>query len=580
MKYRESGDAARWTAWLALAITFAACRGPVPDARPRIVLERAQTDGIWQATYHLAEPASRLRFSRQAGFYREDVWEIVTPGWRFDRVGEDQVLVADQGALSDTIVVRFPVYTENLPKEYELFAEFTDGSVAIYTGHLYVTTADAPADGADDAVFLQRLELVANDGEKIVVQGIVGEDRVVWEDPHGDGTYVYFGGIEPLETDSMIGIVDPGAPRWLVEQLNRMLPAFFAAYTERFGEQLPWKPIVLFSFVDIDRPGLSSGGGTLTGLIQMSATGHEWHEATPESSEHLLYLIAHEAAHLWNGQLHPYEDSADSWMHEGSADAFAELVLLDAGAIDSNRLAERRTEALNLCVRGLRDGSLATSNQPGRFQNYYACGNLIAVWSVAATPKASGSDLYGIWRALFARSDPEEGSYDRATYFAALEAAGVAPGRIRDLQELIDSEHRDPAARWIEFFGDVGIDLEVMERPIPSLRRRYASAALSHLMAENCDGHVSYYNERDRLRTAVMEDCEPFRDELKIVAIEGYPMEDGDLALEATHRRCGEGEAVTVGLEAGGTARIPCATPPPPEPPPLRFPQNSRLRHP
>ena len=134
-------------------------------------------------------------------------------------------------------------------------------------------------------------------------------------------------GSHPLRPTTSRRILDPGAPSWLLEGMTALLPEMFAMYTERFGRGLPWKPVVLFSFSD----------------VEMSAVGHDWHEATPDAAEQLLYLVAHEAAHFWNGQLLTYDDMADSWMHEGSADAFASLALRRADYIDAVRATERLT---------------------------------------------------------------------------------------------------------------------------------------------------------------------------------------------------------------------------------------------
>jgi hypothetical protein len=310
-------------AWVLL--TSAISRSPLPhgEQAPRIVLERAERAGFWRATYELTEPADHLTFQRPAAYYRESVREVVTPGWSLERSGDRQTLQAEPGHAATTIVVEFPIHTAVPAKEYEFFQRFSDGSLAIYTGHLYLapSTPDAEVE-ADDQ--LRRIEFVPAPGEPLLVQGELFQERTVWDDPHGDGTYAYFGAIEPVETDEMVAIVDPGAPGWLTEQMQQVLPRMFSLYTKSFGEPLPWKPVVLFNFDGVDTQGRSSGGGTLTGLVQMSASGRGWHEATPEASEQLLYLIAHEAAHLWNGQLHHYADAADIWMHEGSADAFAD----------------------------------------------------------------------------------------------------------------------------------------------------------------------------------------------------------------------------------------------------------------
>jgi hypothetical protein len=562
---------------LSLATCTAAC-GPVSDGpEGTVVLERADRPGIWRATYELATPTRELRFERPAAFYRERVWTVVTPGWEMAREGDEQVLASSSSASAgDRIVVEFPEYTDVLAKEYEFFQSFTDGSVAVYTGHLYVTPEqDADASGA---AALRRVELVPGPDEHVVVRGEVRQDRFVWRDEAGDGTYAYFGAIRPLETDEMVAIVDPGAPPWLVEQMNAMLPELFATYTERFAEALPWKPVVIFNFEDVEMDGLSSGGGTLTGLVQMTAQGAGWHQATPESAEQLLYLIAHEAAHLWNGQLHAYKDPSDSWMHEGSADAFADLALEQAGRIDASRLTERRTDALNQCVSGLVPGALSESAARRQYRSYYACGNVIALWSAAAVSDSAESPerLFEIWRTLFERSG-EDGRYDRETYFEALAELGARPAAVAALREFVDATHEDPVSAVSELMERVGVELQRLDRSMPELRRDRAATALRHVMARACDGRIGFYTEGRRFRTEPIEGCEPFASELRVVAIEGHEATAaGDLALAATADRCARGEPVELWLDDGGVVRVPCDVPPPPVPATLAFVETAR----
>ncbi len=547
---------------------------PPPDGDARIILERAGDDGRWRATYVLDKPADELRFQRQANFYREDAWEIVTPGWRLDRRGDDQVLVAEAEADRHRLVVEFPEYTDHLVKEYEFFRKFTDGSIAVYTGHLYITGEPPPEEGAEDeADFLVRVDLRPRDEEHLVVRGKQARGRTVWDDPDGDGTYVYFGTIEPLETDAMIAVLDPGTPEWLTEELRRLLPGMFEFYTTEFGAPLPWKPVVLFSFTEREGGGLSNSGGTLSGLVQMSAEGSTWHDATPINAEHLLYLIAHEAAHLWNGQLYPYRDSADSWMHEGSADAFAELALMRTGTIDAARLAERRTKALNRCVKGLGDGALHDSGERGQFHNYYSCGNLLAVWSVAVLGDPGDFQrLFDVWRGVFAHADAES-RYDRQSYFDALASLGVDAAKVDALRSFLDEGLDDPAAGVSVFLSGAGIRVIQLDRPTPPLRGQWAAAAMQHLMASTCNGWSSFYREWPWIRTATSASCEPFREELRIVTMEGNQVAaDGDRAFAAAAARCRAGRPVRLGLDGGGVAIIPCTAEPPEPPAPLAFP--------
>ena len=112
---------------------------------PVVEVERL-AEGRWRATYRLAGAVHALHFARSAGFYRERVWTPTTPGYRFGRDGDRQVVLLDQGvAPSREIVFEFPEFTDPLPKEYELFLPFQDGAVALYTGHFnaIVLTDDA-----------------------------------------------------------------------------------------------------------------------------------------------------------------------------------------------------------------------------------------------------------------------------------------------------------------------------------------------------------------------------------------------------------------------------------------------------
>ena len=575
-RHRSSHRGAIWEFLLAFLVTAGCGKGPSLETTPRIVLERAERPGYWSATYELSHETEFLCFQRPAAYFRESAWGVVTPGWSFDRLGDRQTLVATPGSSAERVVVEFPIYTDAFAKEYEFFRSFTDGSVAIYSGHLYAswTKGVCPEDDHSEE-FVRRLELKPRDGERLIVQGVVSEQGVTWDDPHGEGTYIYYGGIEPLATDAMVAIVNPGAPGWLVDLLNASLPEVCRVYAERFGEPLPWKPIILFNFVDVKMSRRLSTGGTLAGLVQMSAEGSAWHQATPEAAEELFGLIAHEAVHLWNGQLYNNADSADSWMHEGSAAAFAGLMLHRSGYIADDRLAERRTQALNKCALGLRDGPLVESERRRHYDNYYTCGEIIAAWSVAAVSRPSDpKELFDLWRTIFELSDPLDQRYSRETYLDALVALGADAEALEQLRQCVDDTHADPSAALATFLRRVAIETSQMDRHLPALRRSLGAEALTHLMSGACSGRSSYYTEGRRLRTEAIEDCAPFARPLGVVSIAGYKLaSDGDLALSETVKRCRLGRPVALGLEDGGEVEVPGTRPPESAPWPLAFPR-------
>jgi hypothetical protein len=189
-------------------------------------------------------------------------------------------------------------------------------------------------------------------------------------------------------------------------------------------------------------------------------------------------------------------------------------------------LAERRSEALDRCVLDLRDGSLHGSIERGRFQNYYACGNIVAVWSVAALGDPDEFDrLFDDWRGVFANVDPKDARYDRDSYFRALESLGVGTDAIERLRTFVDATLDDPASGEVEILAGAGIEVVVLDRPSSSMRREQAAAALEHLMGQTCDGRFSSYRDWPRLRTAEIEDCEPFGREMRIVTIQGHEID-------------------------------------------------------
>lgn len=548
-------------------------RGP---ADPRIRVERVGANR-WRVTYRLGEPVPALRFDRTAGFYRERAWTVVTPGYAFGRRDDRQVLEAASGReATSEVVVEFGEFREQLPREYELFVGFADGAVALYTGHLYARPDQG--EGAEPPS-IRTLEIVPPAGTRAVLRGGIHEEPFEWRDGVGDGTYVHFGATEPVETDDMIAVLDGELPDWLRGQLESWLPRLFATYRERLGVELPWKPLVLYGFEDVDRPGLSWGGGTLTGLIQLTVTGMEWREPTAEGERSSLGFLAHEAAHLWNGQLVQSADGGRAaWMHEGSADAFAGQLLEELGLIDGDGLRERYERALNTCLQ------LTGSVSPNRAEDPrvpYDCGQLMALWTVAALRRSgSEADLFGFWSALIGRAlenppaspGPSRGEYDEALYLATLAELGVprdARDRFRAFLAGADGDRTESALAGLR---REGLAVAPVEEAPEAYRVELARRAMTHVMGAACDGRYSF-DSGAAFRTYGIPDCEPFAVPLEVHRIAGHRVDsEGDALYDRVTDLCAAGDAVP--LEGAGgavVAEVPCARPLEPRRPWLRL---------
>ena len=499
----------------------------------------------WRATYSLPQPATSLRFERPAGFFREREWTVVTPGYHLGRSGDWQVLTLDSIAVArKQIVVEFPEFTDNLPKEYEFFQSFTDGGVAIYTGHLNAI----PTAGRDSSS-VRSFRIVPPPGTHAVVRGRVTRGTAKFEDLIGDGTYVYIGTARPIVTPDVVAIVDPGMPAWLRALFAERLPQLFRGYATRFGAPLPWKPVVLFGFEDNGSSGRSSGGGTLTGLISMTLAGAEWRTESKAATEQAVHLIAHESAHLWNGQLVANEsNAAGAWMHEGSADAAAGEMLLALGVIDSARYRVLREEAFNRCATSLAAGSVETAIARGAIRTVYDCGFVIATWASAAAKQANGTaDLFALWRALIAGAKASHNKYDENAFFRALNTLGVLAATTNRMRAFVQT----PDSIGIAVDGLTAAGIVVRDgkgQPPPAYQQDAARAAVIHLMQQAC-GRVNLAWSSPP-RTGAIPACEPFAREMRLFQVHGLRIRDQGASLhDAVKAACASGGRIELGGE-------------------------------
>lgn len=556
------------TWWATLAASTAALvwtPGRMPAQDPPFV-GIARTDaGTWRAIFHLTAPARALRFERSAQFYRERVWTVVTPGYRLARSGDWQVLEVMDGATPQSVIVaEFPEYTEPILKEYELFQPFSDGAVAIYTGHFYVRPS-GPAYPERSAA-IRTVRITPPPGASTIIRGRVHPGEVTWTDPRGDGTYAYLGTTRPIETADLVAIVDPGMPDWIAREFDAHLPRLFATYRERYGAALPWKPVVLYSFDDADQPGYSSGGGTLTGLIQMTLTGSAWRRPDAEAEERVFALLAHESAHLWNGQLVETPGDGESWMHEGGADYAANEMLLAFGVIDADRHRTNRAFSLNRCALGLADGPVHTAHRRGAFRVFYDCGVVMALWTEAALRRVRPSaDFFGFWRDLIADARAHDGRYDEDRYFAVLATLGVADATVGRMRAFLSSD--DGMEIAVRGLRAAGVSLRPGRGDPPAeIGQDLVRRALAHLMAQACN-RTSFWSGTPFV-TQALPGCAPFELAFEIYGMEGLRVRDQGASLyDAVAARCAAREAVSLNAENGTTiGTIPCSRPLPPRP--------------
>jgi hypothetical protein len=393
---------------------------PAPPAAPvvQVTIRHLDDADAWEVRYQLPAPIREIEFSRP-GYPLRDRWSVVgPPGVTLARTGDHDVVRA--AAPVREVVLRIATYVEQVEKDYEVFLPYAGGGHLVYTGQF-----DLASPGGAPALE-HEYALVPRAGEHVVVEGRVATGPTRWK-ARGDGTYAYFGTVQPVHTAAVIGVIDPALPGWLRSRVETLVPKLFELYSRALGAPLAERPVVFVGYFETKPRNRSLGGGSLPGVVQMQFGLPPDIAVDGELAGEVAHLIAHESAHLWNSQRFRRVGQNSDWLHEGGADAFAWRALLALGEIDDARYGRELSRAASLCVLGLAGEPLHASSRPGRYKNHYRCGATISLL-VEAALRASGArdGLFAWWARVFAARG--DGTYDERAFLDALRAIdGAAP---------------------------------------------------------------------------------------------------------------------------------------------------------
>lgn len=414
----------------------------------------------WNVVYKFPQNLEAFRFFRDTNNFRHEKFQILTPGIVFDQVDGAEILRRESGGEFSHIHLQFPSLYGYLPKDYEFFKDFSGHDVLLYTGHL--TGEGYSAYSSQDKILAKRIPLKARfffQPRKKEIISILGNvfrnERAVYIDEYGEGTYVYLGSAESVETKDLVLVADPFVPPWIRKEVRMALPQIFTYLGKKLGQQLPKRPTVFLNWQNPLEGGASYSGGTLTDLVQLSISGKKWTRPSKELKEKLFRFMVHESAHLWNSQFVSYEDGKHAWMHEGSADALSFRALLKFNIISEERFWELHNGSLNKCLMGLSNGgALVDSGKARRFKNYYDCGATLGLITEALD---KDHDLFSFWRELLAKG-VKEGGYSDVLYFKVLQDRGANDKQVEDFKELVFKDLSNPGKKYREFLTSLGFE--------------------------------------------------------------------------------------------------------------------------
>ncbi|MFC3302307.1 hypothetical protein [Parvularcula lutaonensis] len=416
------------------------CTGMLHAKEPDAVATLAEArDGSFTVTFEFAEPRTVLVFGQSGGAYRTGAWKTQTPGARVETIGPFDVLTFERPTSSVTFAIE--PFTENLPKAYTPFLDFSGSDWGVLTGQFRLLDAESR----------EAIERSAGapgqwQGEKLSMDVVISSPRPIYYagqryrgevrmTPVGDGTYAYIGDARPTEGSSFIGFIDPGLPAWIAESFDRDLKMIFRELSDGWGTDLPRKAMILFAFKGYEKEGFSMTGGAFEGLLGLEIEGSALESADEEIRNYLLWFFSHEAAHLYqqNGEVQA-SDTIDAWMHEGSANTMAYALTSAISSDPDAFLLESYQNAWSTCLETLREGPLDEASLRGSFPGHYACGDFIALATDAILPR---HDLYDFWNALKASAVEENDRRISAElYWETLSKLGGSQERIEDLRLL------------------------------------------------------------------------------------------------------------------------------------------------
>lgn len=390
----EKASSMRKIAALLLLSQFSSA---LADLSLELTIERVD-DGNWVADYVFNQPVSELTFGPAPEGYREQAWQVLTPG---------EASVSDKGDLTLTqaverIQIRIAFFAAYPPSFYVPAARFSHGGAALYTGYLL---PDLRVD--QQSVTPQtQVYLTGREGEKTLLTA-AGRG--------GEPGFAYFG---PSDTQSDWGfadvVLDPALPAWIEQVFRSVLEQVSDTFSERLPDALPSRPLILAAAGDLDSiEGYSIKGGALADQILFTLRGPSLREQTDTFRHSMEKLMAHELAHLWQtGLATRSRNTEDPWIHEGGADAMAVAALASSDVWSQEQVAEFAKSRAEACDDATNETTLKAALESGNYDAAYSCG-FTQFWS-------SEVDIFDLWAAIERLAISENRDYTQALYDLAL----------------------------------------------------------------------------------------------------------------------------------------------------------------
>lgn len=491
------------------------------------------------AEYRLSRPVSRLHFSREANGLRTDIWRMITAGLEVQK----DAVVSKTGKPFDYFRVAVSPKTRLMHLNYVAVSNFADHGVSVFTG--YFNIAGPPK----NTTFSFR-----SMHHRAWFHGTAVSPAQSFS-PRRDGTFVYFGDLDPETTTSSIVLLDPSLPAWMHAELAAEVPQVINFYTERYGVALPARPFLLFSWYhQANSTDYAYQGDALEGTISFVFTGEGWEHSTIHNRGRLAKLIAHEFAHQWNAGLYVparFDSNGGSWLSEGQAEFAATATAEHFGWLSPGAALRHYTDLINQCLQ-------ASADKPIRDQNHddraiYGCGvtfNLLAQAALKRHRPPHG--FFDLWRAIYAAAAKNGGTYSTRTYVDNLARLSGDRGLANLISELVTQSAAGKNRDITHALAKLGFGIKPVtaSNDDPELGKAAAAPLFEAIMRADCDGAVSFYTRANDFAVAPLKRCHILTRPYVITAIDGRRLfAEGIAAYGAVKSQCAAGRPVQLSVK-------------------------------
>jgi hypothetical protein len=407
---------------------------------PAQVLLTKTGEQQWHVTFELTEPVRRIGFKRNPSDARTRRWLPESEVFQVIEISDEEFIQRrDQEPFSRASFTLTPTYI-SLPKDYAPFSPYSDGGMLIHSGRFF-----ACANHCSESENEWHFRMTLPEDEHIIVSGQVHQKQVSWMD-RDSGQKVYAGKQHPIETPSLIAVIDDGLPDPIRQSLETHVPALMNYFATRLGElTLSQKPTLFASYANVQ--GGSTQGGVLPGQIFMHWNVNDLGAkgAGDDFAPGILWFFAHEVAHLYqaskDGQVFGEPDHA--WIHEGHAELLAAQGLEALFPESKDYIRERFQDAKEQCVAGLKEQKMSDASRRGQFGLHYTCGLLLHD-AIDQQAMQQGSNATDVWQSL--RDQVEVGEPVTAGLFWHVLQQRIPSQVVAHFRRFIESRSDEPEA--------------------------------------------------------------------------------------------------------------------------------------